>query len=148
MGLRPPTGGLLTGTERVASRMPVQGVTVKRDSRRRGHLWRAMTTTRLWKSVLTLPRGCSRATPTRQRTGRSRLSKPDLWAQIGHMRTYLANAYRVLLTRARQGMVVFVPFGSPAHPASLNRSIRLLDQPGNVPTLGDILETGEVEKTN
>jgi hypothetical protein len=26
-------------------------------------------------------------------------------------RTYLANAYRVLLTRARQGMVVFVPKG-------------------------------------
>ena len=33
-------------------------------------------------------------------------------------------------------------------PASLNTSIRLLDQPRNVPTLGDILETGEVEKTN
>jgi len=25
---------------------------------------------------------------------------------------YLANAYRVLLTRARQGMVIFVPYGS------------------------------------
>lgn len=28
-------------------------------------------------------------------------------------RMYLANAYRVLLTRARQGMVIFVPKGSP-----------------------------------
>jgi hypothetical protein len=28
-------------------------------------------------------------------------------------RTYLENAYRVLLTRARQGMVVFVPHGDP-----------------------------------
>jgi len=27
--------------------------------------------------------------------------------------TYLANAYRVLLTRARQGMVVYVPEGDP-----------------------------------
>ena len=25
---------------------------------------------------------------------------------------YLVNAYRVLLTRARQGMVIYVPFGS------------------------------------
>jgi hypothetical protein len=33
-------------------------------------------------------------------------------------------------------------------PAVLERSIRLLDQPRNVPTLGDMLETGEVEKTN
>jgi hypothetical protein len=33
---------------------------------------------------------------------------------------YLANSYRVLLTRARQGMVVFVPFGhdqDPTRPA-------------------------------
>jgi hypothetical protein len=29
-------------------------------------------------------------------------------------RTYLANAYRVLLTRARQGMVVYVPQGDDA----------------------------------
>jgi len=33
-------------------------------------------------------------------------------------------------------------------PTVLERSIRLLDQPRNVPTLGDMLETGEVEKTN
>lgn len=31
-------------------------------------------------------------------------------------RTYLRNAYRVLLTRARQGIVVFVPPGDPADP--------------------------------
>jgi hypothetical protein len=29
---------------------------------------------------------------------------------------YLVNAYRVLLTRARQGMVIFVPTGDPADP--------------------------------
>lgn len=29
---------------------------------------------------------------------------------------YLKNAYRVLLTRARQGMVIFVPRGSPDDP--------------------------------
>ena len=28
-------------------------------------------------------------------------------------RQYLRNAYRVLLTRARQGMVIFVPPGDP-----------------------------------
>jgi hypothetical protein len=31
-------------------------------------------------------------------------------------RNYLRNAYRVLLTRARQGMVIFVPQGDPADP--------------------------------
>ena len=36
------------------------------------------------------------------------------WVNIkdAHSRSYLANAYRVLLTRARQGMVVFIPRGS------------------------------------
>lgn len=29
---------------------------------------------------------------------------------------YLENAYRVLLTRARQGMVIFVPVGDPEDP--------------------------------
>jgi hypothetical protein len=33
-----------------------------------------------------------------------------------YRRTYLVNAYRVLLTRARQGMVIFVPFGSDDDP--------------------------------
>jgi len=31
-------------------------------------------------------------------------------------RRYLRNAYRVLLTRARQGMVIFVPLGDPSDP--------------------------------
>lgn len=31
-------------------------------------------------------------------------------------RRYLLNAYRVLLTRARQGMIIFVPLGDPADP--------------------------------
>ena len=35
------------------------------------------------------------------------MKKPD-------RRQYLRNAYRVLLTRARQGMVIFVPPGDPA----------------------------------
>ena len=37
------------------------------------------------------------------------------WTQIAkdHKKMYLRNAYRVLLTRARQGMVIFVPEGDP-----------------------------------
>lgn len=40
------------------------------------------------------------------------------WCNIANAdnRVYLRNAYRVLLTRARQGMVVFVPPGSPSDP--------------------------------
>ena len=38
-----------------------------------------------------------------------KINKPD-------RRTYLKNAYRVLLTRARQGMVIVVPQGDPADP--------------------------------
>jgi hypothetical protein len=42
----------------------------------------------------------------------------DRWCNINNPdnRTYLQNAYRVLLTRARQGMVVFVPPGDPQDP--------------------------------
>lgn len=45
------------------------------------------------------------------------------WQRVRHelRRMYLANAYRVLLTRARQGMVIFVPRGSeddPTRPAA------------------------------
>jgi hypothetical protein len=42
----------------------------------------------------------------------------DRWSNINNPdnRTYLLNAYRVLLTRARQGMVVFVPPGDPEDP--------------------------------
>lgn len=40
------------------------------------------------------------------------------WQNMKHTdrRQYLRNAYRVLLTRARQGMVIFVPLGNPADP--------------------------------
>lgn len=39
--------------------------------------------------------------------------KGTKWQNINNeiIKRYLANAYRVLLTRARQGMVIFVPFG-------------------------------------
>jgi len=42
----------------------------------------------------------------------------DRWTNISNPqnRAYLLNAYRVLLTRARQGMVLFVPPGEPADP--------------------------------
>ena len=42
----------------------------------------------------------------------------DRWQNIRdpQNRVYLRNAYRVLLTRARQGMVVFVPPGEPSDP--------------------------------
>ena len=42
----------------------------------------------------------------------------DRWLNIANQdnRNYLRNAYRVLLTRARQGMVVFVPPGDPSDP--------------------------------
>lgn len=42
----------------------------------------------------------------------------DKWNQIrkAERQVYLKNAYRVLLTRARQGMVVVVPFGSEDDP--------------------------------
>ncbi len=43
-------------------------------------------------------------------TGRSR---------IAEKRTYRRNAYRVLLTRARQGMIIFVPEGRPEDPTNL-----------------------------
>jgi len=42
----------------------------------------------------------------------------DRWTNISNPdnRRYLLNAYRVLLTRARQGMVIFVPPGDPSDP--------------------------------
>ena len=42
----------------------------------------------------------------------------DRWCNIANPdnRVYLRNAYRVLLTRARQGMVIFVPRGDPSDP--------------------------------
>ena len=40
------------------------------------------------------------------------------WTNIANIdnKEYLRNAYRVLLTRARQGMVVFIPPGDPTDP--------------------------------
>lgn len=48
------------------------------------------------------------------------------WCNIANPdnRAYLRNAYRVLLTRARQGMVLFVP---PGHPADPTRSPAFYD---------------------
>jgi hypothetical protein len=42
----------------------------------------------------------------------------DKWTVIhkDDRKRYLLNAYRVLLTRARQGMVIFVPEGNPSDP--------------------------------
>jgi hypothetical protein len=42
----------------------------------------------------------------------------DTWTSIhkSDRKRYLLNAYRVLLTRARQGMVIFVPQGDPSDP--------------------------------
>jgi DUF2075 family protein len=42
----------------------------------------------------------------------------DGWQMVhkAERRRYLLNAYRVLLTRARQGMVIFVPQGDHADP--------------------------------
>jgi hypothetical protein len=58
------------------------------------------------------------------------------WSAIGdpERRTYLENAYRVLLTRARQGMVIFVPSGSPI---DRTRAPRLYD-----PTYDFLVECG------
>jgi hypothetical protein len=45
----------------------------------------------------------------------------DRWCNIANPdnRRYLRNAYRVLLTRARQGMIIFVPPGDPQDPTRL-----------------------------
>lgn len=42
-------------------------------------------------------------------------SRGTKWQEVNdpYARLYLKNAYRVLLTRARQGMAIFIPFGSP-----------------------------------
>jgi DUF2075 family protein len=44
--------------------------------------------------------------------------RSDKWLNVKKpdRRRYLVNAYRVLLTRARQGMVIFVPPGEPDDP--------------------------------
>ena len=54
----------------------------------------------------------------------------DRWSNIANAdnRVFLRNAYRVLLTRARQGMVVFVPPGDASDPT---RSPALYDSTFN-----------------
>src|SRR5688572_30571654 len=49
------------------------------------------------------------------------------WQRInrGELQKYLLNAYRVLLTRARQGMVIFVPDGDDTDPT---RKARFYDE--------------------
>ena len=44
--------------------------------------------------------------------------KGNKWQRVNseERRLYLKNAYRVLLTRARQGMVIFIPKGSDTDP--------------------------------
>ena len=47
-----------------------------------------------------------------------RYTLPTRWGHVKatDRQTYRKNAYRVLLTRARQGMVIYVPAGDPADP--------------------------------
>jgi hypothetical protein len=51
----------------------------------------------------------------------------DRWRNIvsTDIRRYLRNAYRVLLTRARQGMVIFIPPGDRTDPTRRSSTIRL-----------------------
>jgi len=51
---------------------------------------------------------------------RLQLGSAAKWNAIKHLekRTYRKNAYRVLLTRARQGMVIFVPRGDASDPSN------------------------------
>jgi hypothetical protein len=60
----------------------------------------------------------------------------DRWINIANHdnRRYLLNAYRVLLTRARQGMVIFIPMGEvedpSRHPALYDPTFRFLCDSG------------------
>lgn len=64
----------------------------------------------------------------------------DRWINVANSdnRNYLRNAYRVLLTRARQGMVIFVPPGAESdptrNPAFYDRTFGYLSQLG-IPVL-------------
>jgi hypothetical protein len=59
-------------------------------------------------------------------------------------KSYLANAYRVLLTRARQGMVIFVPAGSEIDepldgfpsPRTVRSTLRLCSSSGPMSIFG------------
>ena len=50
--------------------------------------------------------------------GRLHDFRGDKWCSILNQdnQRYLRNAYRVLLTRARQGMIIFIPNGEPRDP--------------------------------
>jgi schlafen family protein len=63
----------------------------------------------------------------------------DRWCNIANPNNqrYLCNAYRVLLTRARQGMVLFVPPGDPSDPT---RSPEFYDSTFNYLTELGVLE--------
>jgi hypothetical protein len=64
------------------------------------------------------------------------------WCNIANLqnRDYLRNAYRVLLTRARQGMVIFVPPGDPTdpsrHPDHYDATFQYLSGIG-IPAIGE-----------
>ncbi len=63
----------------------------------------------------------SASSPTRSTSRRRRTRSTGVgngWQNIkqADRKTYLKNAYRVLLTRARQGMVIAVPHGDPEDP--------------------------------
>jgi hypothetical protein len=68
--------------------------------------------------------------------------KGTTWQQVrdGRKRLYLLNAYRVLLTRARQGFVLFIPRGDEADltrpPAFYDGTYNYLRQCG-IPELGE-----------
>lgn len=51
------------------------------------------------------------------------------WNQIqkDERRAYLINAYRVLLTRARQGMIIYVPEGDLSVPPDQSRNPKYYD---------------------
>ena len=52
--------------------------------------------------------------------------KGTRWQKINSevRQLYLKNAYRVLLTRARQGMIIFIPYGDPT---DITRKIEFYD---------------------
>jgi hypothetical protein len=73
------------------------------------------------RQALHRPAGVSASSPTPS-TSRRRWTRStgvgNGWQNIkqADRKTYLKNAYRVLLTRARQGMVIAVPHGDPEDP--------------------------------
>ena len=62
--------------------------------------------------------------------------KGTKWQQVkqAERKSYLINAYRVILTRARQGMILYIPEGDPNDPTRLpgfyDRTAEFLNQCG------------------